>query len=57
VHPDDLISAVESTRKSVEFAINRINSLTKFHLDDIRLIDNRRTYGYRINPTVIIKQG
>ncbi len=57
VPPDDLISAVESTRKSVEFAINRINSLTKFHLDDIRLIDNRRTYGYRINPTVIIKQG
>jgi len=57
VSPDDLISAVESTRKSVEFAINRINSLTKFHLDDIRLIDNRRTYGYRINPTVIIKQG
>ena len=56
VPPDDLISAVESTRKSVEFAINRINSLTKFHLDDIRLIDNRRTYGYRINPTIIIKQ-
>lgn len=54
--PDDLISTVESTRKSVEFAINRINSLTKFHLNDIRLVDNRRTYGYRINPTVIIKQ-
>ena len=56
VSPDDLISAVASTRKSVEFAINRINSLTKFHLDDIRLINNRRTYGYRINPTIIIKQ-
>ena len=56
VHPDDLISAVESTRKSVEFAINRINSLTKSHLGDIKLIDNRRTYGYRINPTIIIKQ-
>ena len=56
VPPDDLISAVEGTRKSVEFAINRINSLTKLHLDDIKLIDNRRTYGYRINPTIIIKQ-
>jgi hypothetical protein len=57
VPPDDLISAVESTRKSVEFAINRINSLTKSHLNDIKLIDNRRTYGYRINSTIIIKQG
>ena len=57
VPPDDLISAVEGTRKSVEFAINRINSLTKFHLNDIKLIDNRRTYGYRISPTIMIKQG
>src|SRR3989338_11279656 len=57
VPPDDLISAVEGTRKSVEFAINRINSLSKFHLNDIKLIDNRRTYGYRISPTIMIKQG
>ena len=56
VPPDDLIHTVAGTRKSVEFAINRINSLTKLHLDDIKLIDNRRTYGYRINPAIIIKQ-
>jgi len=54
---DTLAGLVETSRKSLEYAIDRINALGKQKLNkNITLIDGRRFTGYRIHPDIVIRQ-
>lgn len=51
-----LANQVGTSRKSLEYAIDRMNALGKQKLKDITLIDGRRSTGYRIHPDIFIKK-
>ena len=53
---DTLASLVETTRKSLEYAIGRMNVLSKEKLKDIKIIKGRRSTGYRVHPDILIKE-
>lgn len=57
VQTDTLAGLTDTTRKSLEYAIDRINALGKQKLNkNITLIDGRRFTGYRIHPDISIRE-
>ncbi len=56
VPTDTLAGLMETTRKSLEYAIGRMNVLSKEKLKGIKVIKGRRSTGYRVHPDILIKE-
>ena len=56
IKPDTLVKLLNTTQSSLEYAVNRIKALSKKYLKGIKVVDGRRSSGYRINPQIAIQQ-